>query len=51
MVVVPLKTAVGLAFTVIVALPVISAGKEVHLLSLAVVSVYVVARLGETVNV
>jgi hypothetical protein len=51
MVVVPLKTAVGLALTVTTALPEISAGNALHLLSLADVRVYVVVMPGETVNV
>ena len=39
MVVVPLKAAVGLVFTVTVALPVKSAGDDIHLLSLTAVNV------------
>jgi hypothetical protein len=45
---VPLKTAVGLGFTVITAFPVKSAGNDVHLLSLADVSVYVLLEVGDT---
>jgi hypothetical protein len=47
----PLRTAVGLAFTVTTALPVISAGNDEHLLSFTAVSVYVLVVEGDTVKV
>lgn len=51
MVVVPLKSAVGLEFTVITAEPLMSAAMDEHLLSLTDVNVYVFVAAGVTVNV
>ena len=51
MVVAPVRIAVGLAFTVTVALPLRSAAMDAHLLSLAAVRVYVLVEEGVTVNV
>ena len=45
---VPLKTAVGLGFTDTIALLVRSPGSDVHLLSFADVSVYVLVEVGDT---
>ena len=47
---VPLRTAVGLGFTVITALPVIPAGNATHLLSFTDVKLYVLLAVGNTVN-
>jgi hypothetical protein len=47
---VPLKTAVGLGFTVITAFPIIPAGAAAHLLSFTAVNVYVLFVTGDTVN-
>jgi hypothetical protein len=47
----PLRTAVGRAFTVTTALPVISAGNDEHLLSFTAVSVYVFVVDGDTAKV
>ncbi len=44
----PLISAVGRVFTVIIALPLISAAIDEHLLSLAAVSVYVLVAIGDT---
>ena len=48
---VPLNTTVGLAFTDINALPLRSAGKALHLLSLTAVRVYVLVDVGNTEKV
>ena len=49
--VVPLKTAVGRSFTVTIALPLISPGIALHLVSFIDVRVYVFVEVGDTVNV
>ena len=48
---VPLITAVGLAFTVTIGVPLRSVAIDAHLLSLTAVRVYVLVDAGETANV